>query len=76
MVRRMGEEKSQELKIVDVNFKSSFKFWLAYLVVQVIAMLIVFGIMTAMIGWISTIISKLPYPPPGAAFGLLMQHLL
>ncbi len=71
----MGEEKSQELKIVDVNFKSSFKFWLAYLVVQVIAMLVVFGIMTAMIGWISTIISQLP-TTPSAVLGLLMQHLL
>ncbi|MEM2953786.1 MAG: hypothetical protein QXM52_04030 [Candidatus Bathyarchaeia archaeon] len=32
----MSEEK-KELKLVDVSFKASLKFWLAYLIVQIIA---------------------------------------
>lgn len=39
------EEKEQKLKLVDVSFAASFKFWLAYLIVQIVAFIIIFGIM-------------------------------
>lgn len=42
----MDEEK-KELKLVDVSFVASLKFWLAYLIVQIIAMMVVFSIMLA-----------------------------
>jgi hypothetical protein len=48
----MSEEK-KELKVVDVSFTASLKFWLAYLIVQIIAMIIVFGIMFAFMAWVS-----------------------
>lgn len=47
----MSEEK-KEFK-VDVSFTASLKFWLAYLLVQIIAVIIVFGIMLAFFAWIS-----------------------
>jgi len=47
-------DEERKLKITDVSFSASFKFWLAYLAVQIIAMLIVMGIMFAAMGWILT----------------------
>ena len=37
------EERKQELKITDIIFKGSLKFWLVYLIVTIIAMLIAIG---------------------------------
>lgn len=48
----MSEEK-KELKLVDVSFMASLKFWLAYLIVQIILMVIVFGIMFVFMAWAS-----------------------
>jgi len=41
----VGEEKPRELKLVDVSFGASIKFWLAFLVIQIVVMVITFGIM-------------------------------
>jgi hypothetical protein len=49
----MSEER-KELK-VDVSFTASLKFWLAYLIVQIILMIIVFGIMFAFMAWVSQV---------------------
>lgn len=54
----MSEEK-KELKLVDVSFKASLKFWLAYLIVQIIAMIIVFGVMLAFMAWASQMLREL-----------------
>jgi uncharacterized Tic20 family protein len=54
----MSEEK-KELKLVDVSFKASLKFWLAYLIVQIIAMIIVFGVMLAFIAWASQMLKDI-----------------
>lgn len=61
------EEKEQKFKIVDVSFAASFKFWLAYLVVQIIVFVIVFGITAAIMFWlvqsISSFIPRYPWSP-------------
>ncbi|MEM1660289.1 MAG: hypothetical protein QXR17_04000 [Candidatus Bathyarchaeia archaeon] len=45
------EEKEQKLKLVDVSFIASLKFWLAYLIVQIVAFVIIFGIMAVFMLW-------------------------
>ena len=63
----MTDEKRSELrgrvqlKLVDVSFGASFKFWLAYLIVQVIAVLIGVGIFFALFSFIAQLIPS-PYP--------------
>lgn len=66
----MGEEK-KEVKLVDVSFTASLKFWLAYLIVQIIAMVIVFGVMFAFIMLMAQTLQHLvPQIPTAIAFFL------
>jgi len=58
VVVAMSEEEKR-LKVVDVSFVASLKFWLAYLVVQIIALVIVFAIMMIFIGFMSSILRGL-----------------
>ena len=68
----MEEEKPRELKLVDVSFGASIKFWLAFLVVQIIVMAVVFGIMFVyMIVLFTTMSELIPIP---TALSLLCVH--
>jgi hypothetical protein len=40
----MSEEKQKEIKLVNISFSGALKFWLAFLVIQVIAGIILFFI--------------------------------
>lgn len=71
----MSEEKKQELKLVDVSFSASFKFWLAFLVVQIIAMIIVFIVMMAFMSWASQIFKEFVPPSLTAALQELITTL-
>lgn len=66
----MTEEK--KLKI-SVDFGSSLKFWLAFLVVQIIAMLISIAIF---VGILSLIIHMLPGTPSITSFIAFIQSIL
>ncbi|MEM1514544.1 MAG: hypothetical protein QXH24_00580 [Candidatus Bathyarchaeia archaeon] len=66
----MTEEK--KLKI-SVDFGSSLKFWFAFFVVQVIAMLIA---MAVLIGILGLIIHMLPGMPPLTIFIVFAQSIL
>lgn len=66
----MSEEK-KELRLVDVSFAASLKFWLAYLIVQIILMVIVFGITVAFMAWMAqTLRGLVPQVPTALAFSL------
>jgi hypothetical protein len=71
----MSEEKKQELKLVDVSFSASFKFWLAYLVVQIIAMVIVLMVMVAFMSWVSQMFREFMPPTLAAALQELTTGL-
>lgn len=70
----MSEEK-KELKLVDVSFKASLKFWLAYLIVQIIAMIIVFGIMLVFMVWASQMLKGIIPEITPQALKLILKFL-
>ena len=57
----MEEERKQELKITDISFKGSLKFWLAHLVVTIIAMLIAISLVFAIARFL---VPPTPFPTP------------
>ncbi|MEM3627258.1 MAG: hypothetical protein QXZ25_04460 [Candidatus Bathyarchaeia archaeon] len=71
----MSEEKKQELKLVDVSFSASFKFWLAFLVVQIIAMVIAFIVMMAFMSVVSQMFKEFVPPTLTAALQELITTL-
>jgi ABC-type multidrug transport system permease subunit len=69
----MGEKEGQELKLTDISFSASFKFWLAYLIVQIIATFIAVGIIVAIFSWITSI-SRIIMPPAHLALHQLLRE--
>lgn len=65
-------EEEKKLKVT-VDFGSSLKFWLAYLIVQIIAVLIAVAVL---IGLLGLIVRLLPGIFPSRTFMTLAQSLL
>lgn len=67
----MEEERPNRLKIVDVSFMASFKFWLAFLVVQIIATIVVFVIFAGIIIAMISQLGRYPY-----SIGAILEPML
>lgn|GEM_PF-1936055 len=74
MIKWVHELTEEEKKLkVTIDFGSSFKFWLAYLLVQIIAMLIAVAVIAAIIG---LLIGPLTRTFPPAGFIIIAQRIL
>lgn len=66
----VSDEKQKEVKLVNISFLGALKFWLAFLVVQIIAMVIIFFIGTIVFvvfiqPLLQEIIESIPQLPTG-----------